>query len=494
MMRRVVSTPSNGALVGGIAQNLTALDCTASSNSSPTQHTFQLQRRSKISTSTAINYVREMMFDNDMTDKMNYYRKRQQDAIEFAEKEREYFESKAVKAIEEARRKEAIDEAEIRHRTGEATPEEKAALEELKMMDGITPGNSYVKSVDAFGDKSVKLMHTFIGSADNRVIQWWENIWWNYIKYIVTKEVLIAKDRYGTKFTVMWNHNRARNESRYSYRVDRNKRHQPYGALHTDDRIWARWMRGHRGQPPTIAEEEYMRKYKKQAMGPNVVGEEEVEDAVIRHIAQLGRSSDLLQELDDEHDYDDSIRRTQPQRDKDRNPEEEQRDRAKKGATWTMGFVRGDLFYNEEETQVMRTEMGHVFRNMEWQDLEYKRQVRKFKAQKPVGKPETNDPRDGDGDPQRHQWERTDLGIPHYDAVPDLSTPEMERLRIENDQLEDERIAIRKELGLTDLGDIREGRDPIDKGYAPFQPPPVSSRWKPKCWEESWGTGGGHRW
>eukprot|EP00164_Ancoracysta_twista_P001412 GFYU01001838.1.p1 GENE.GFYU01001838.1~~GFYU01001838.1.p1 ORF type:complete len:152 (+),score=14.99 GFYU01001838.1:62-457(+) len=131
---------------------------------------------------------------------------------------------------------------------------------------------------------------------------------------------------------------------------------------------------------------------------------------------------------------------------------------------------------------------------MEWQDLEYKRQVRKFKAQKPVGKPETNDPKDGDGDPQRHQWERTDLGIPHYDAVPDLSTPEMERLRIENDQLEDERIAIRKELGLTDLGDIREGRDPIDKGYAPFQPPPVSARWKPKCWEESWGTGGGHRW
>lgn len=438
------------------------------------------QLRGRFNTATVINYAKEMIYTGDKANKLEYAKKRQQDAIEFAAKEREYFEKKAKQSIEDARMREKEKEEEIK-----AIAEGREVPKDNK---------KYVRSVEAFGDNSVKLVHSFIGSADNRVIQWWENLYWNWFRYYVTRELLIAKDRYGTKFTVKWNHIRARNESRYSYRVDKNKRHHPFGALPTDDRIWARWMRGHRGQPPSVAEEEYMRTYKKQAMGPNVVGDEEVEDAVIRNIAQIGRASDTLMELDDKHDYDDSIRRTQPMREKDRKPEEEARDRAKQGATWTLGFVRGDLFYNEEETQLMRQEMGHVFRNREWQELEYKRQVRKWKSQDPINKPKSDNPHDINGDPVRHIWERTDLGIPHHDGVPDLTTPEIERLRIEFEQLEDERLATRKELGLTDLGDIREGRDPIDKGHNPFQPPPVSGRFKPKVWEESWGTGAGHHW
>lgn len=205
----------------------------------------------------------------------------------------------------------------------------------------------------------------------------------------------------------------------------------------------------------------------------------------------------------------------------DTNAEEDEDERSaekrrRAGTSWTVGFARGDLFYNEEEVEVMRSELGHMYRNMEWQNLEYKRQVRVQRRQHPLGKPAegTESPNAPDGPAPRHVWERTDLGIPYHDAVPDLTTPMLERLRTESDQLEDERLALRKELGLTDLGDIREGRDPIvcdgragvmsasdstgrrrEEGEttspAPFQPPPVSTRWKPRCWEEAWGTGGG---
>ncbi|EPY39745.1 hypothetical protein AGDE_04183 [Angomonas deanei] len=355
----------------------------------------------------------------------------------------------------------------------------------------------YVRSIDTFGDKTVRLQHSFSGLGENRIIAWWEYLYWNYIRYFFTQELLIAKDRFGNKFTVTWQFIKGREEQRRMYRRDSNKKHQPYGALATDERLWERWMRGHRGDPPSVAEEEYNREYKKQFFGPMVLENEEVEDSLMRLMAHMNRAQQTFQELDDDQVYGDAHRSQKPLRDTERNPQSETEARAKKkGATWTLGFVRGDLFYNEEETQVMREELGHLFRNMEWQNLEYKRQVRMNKRQNPAGKPAegTTDPNTPDGAPMTHYWERTDLGIPYHDAVPDLTTPELERLHIEADQLEDERLAIRKELGLTDLGDIREGRAPIDKGTKDvLSPPPVSARWKPKVWEETWGTGGGLR-
>lgn len=355
----------------------------------------------------------------------------------------------------------------------------------------------YVKSTAAFGDASVKLQHSFTGLADNRVILWWEDIYWNWLRWFFTGEYLIAKDRYGNKFAVSWLYAKSREERRLAYRKDSNKKHLPYGALPTDERQWERWLRGHRGDPPSVAEEEYLRSYKKQYLGPMVVGDEEVEDTMMRMIAHMHRSQSMMKELDDNQVYTDQDRVLQPLRQAEANPGQEHAAKEKaKGATWTMGFVQGNLFYNEEEAQAMRTEMGHVFRNMEWQELEYKRHIRSNKAQWPVRKPAegTTSPHDGDGDPFLHTWERTDMAVPYHDGVSDLTTPELERLRIEADQLEDERLAIRKELGLTDLGDIREGRPPIKQEQDPYQPPPVNARWKPKTWEEGWGTGGGNRW
>lgn len=55
----------------------------------------------------------------------------------------------------------------------------------------------------------------------------------------------------------------------------------------------------------------------------------------------------------------------QPMRAVELKPDQEVASRAKQGATWTMGFVRGDLFYNEEEAQTMRSELGSMYRAME---------------------------------------------------------------------------------------------------------------------------------
>ncbi|EPY22904.1 hypothetical protein STCU_08055 [Strigomonas culicis] len=454
-----------------------------------------MSARYRLTNSSILSNIRDMADEqNDLTSKMVYLRRRQQDAVAFAVKEKEILAEKAkrqlaeedVRRKKEDRRAALIDEAEELGGPSAADT----------MRDTLDKENApYRRSIDAFSDKSVRLQHSFSGLADNRIIQWWEFAYWNYIRYFFTQELLIAKDRFGNKFTVTWQFIKGREEQRRMYRKDSNKKHQPYGALATDERLWERWMRGHRGDPPSVAEEEYNREYKKQFFGPMVLENEEVEDSLMRIMAHLNRSQQTFQELDDDQVYGDAHRATKPMREMERRPGEEATARGKKGATWTLGFVRGDVFYNEEEAQVMRKELGHLFRNMEWQELEYKRQVRMNKQQHPRGKPAegTTDPNAPDGDAMTHYWERTDLGIPHHDAVPDLTTPELERLRIEADQLEDERWAIRKELGLTDLGDIREGRDPIAKDNCrePFQPPPVSSRWKPKCWEETWGTGSG---
>lgn len=492
----------------------------------------------------------------DLASNYTYAKKRQADALAYAILEKEKLAEKAKRQLQKE------DEEEEEERKKHALLEEAAQLggpaAAERMREKLeADGPSYVKSVKAFGDRSVKLQHNFSGLADNRIIRWYENLYWNYLRYFFTQELLIGKDRFGNKFTVTWQFHKSRGEQRRMYRRDANKKHQPYGALSTDDRLWERWMRGHRAVPPSVAEEEHYRSYKKAFFGAIVVEDEEVEDTLMRLMAHLHRAQSTFQELDEDQVYGDANRATKPLRQTDRSPgmEAEARNR-QRGATWTMGFVRGDLFYNEEETQVMRHELGHLFRNKEWQELEYKRQVRKNKHQPPHGMPhvgansdpykmddsssgknssggsgeggrtgeeedepnmfapkEPIDPNTPDGSPMTHYWERTDLGIPYDAAIPDLTTPALERLHIEADQLEDDRLAIRKELGLMDLGDIREGRDPVipgdvkeminkapeeihhwmktTTGEGPFQPPPVSTRWKPKCWEEPWGTGGG---
>lgn len=405
----------------------------------------------------------------DNTSKLAYARKRQEDAKNWSIMEKEQLARRAKEQLEAEDRK--IEEA----------------------ANGGASKKTYKTSVDAFGEGSIKLQHSFTGDADQRIIRWWEELYYNWIRFFFTGEYLIAKDRYGNKFVTTWYFPKSREERRMCFRKDANKKHQPYGALPTDERQWERWLRCHRGDPPSVAEEEYLRSYKKKYLGPMVVGDEEVEDTMMRMIAHMNRSQMMMQELDKDGVYNDEDRVLQPYRKAENQPKQEHEARAasrKSGATWTLGFVRGDLFYNEQETQTMRTELSHVFRNIEWQELEYKRHIRTTKPQWPVRKPPegTTDPHTPDGEPFRHTWERTDLGVPFHDAVPDLTTPELERLRIEADQLDDDRWAIRKELGLTDLGDIREGRPPIKKEGDLFMPPPVSTRWKPKTWEESWGT------
>ncbi|KAG8348912.1 hypothetical protein ERJ75_000421400 [Trypanosoma vivax] len=483
--------------IGGF---VTGVHAATSLLSQPPASNFSLcGRRHRLTISTVLSGLKDAIDEkNDLASKLVYARRRQQDAIAWAVKEKELLAAKAKRQLEEETQRLEEEEKletylqEVRERSGpEAAEEVQRQMKEKRNKDA-----PYTRSIDAFGDKSVKLQHSFSGLADNRIIAWWELLYWNYIRFFFTQERLIAKDRFGNKFTVTWQFQKGREEQRRMYRKDSNKRHLPYGSLATDDRLWERWMRGHRGDPPSVAEEEHCRNYKKDYFGPMILEDEEVEDALMRIMAHMNRSQQTFQELDDDQVYGDAHRATKPLRQAEHQPHVEHDQKAKRGATWTLGFVRGDLFYNEEEVEVMRTELGHVFRNMAWQELEYKRQVRMNKKQHPVRKPTSDDPNAPDGEPFVHYWERTDLGIPYHDAVPDLTTPELERLRIETDQSEDERLAIRKELGLMDLGDIREGRSPIDKPGArdPFQPPPVSSRWRPKCWEEAWGTGVGNKW
>lgn len=368
--------------------------------------------------------------------------------------------------------------------------------------DGFTPKaakanptkpTSYKRSRDAFADRAIALKTSFAGAASARDVTYWENIYFNYIRYFWTREALVGKDRYGNRFTVRWYFLRERQEERRMYRVDKDKQHHPYGALPTDSRLWEAWMRKWRHDPPTNEEDEYQRRKVRENLGVHVVGDEEVEDATMRALAHTKQSSAMMKELDNNDEYGKKSIVNTDARAKENNPGQEH------DSTWSTAVVRGDLFYNEEETEVLRNNLAHMFRDKEWQSLELKRQVRLRKQKKPVRKPDLpagtsqDIPADiGDGEAMDHQWDRTDSGVPFGNGVSELTTPELEKLRAECDALEEERIALRKELGLTDIGDFREGRPAVDKGYDPYQPPPTSTRWKPKCWSESWGVGGGH--
>ncbi len=251
-------------------------------------------------------------------------------------------------------------------------------------------------------------------------------------------------------------------------------------------------MRRWRYDPPTPEEDEYNRLRRREHLGVHVVGDEEVEDTTMRALAHTKQSQMQMRELDNNEDYGKNMMGSTDLRGKENNPAKEL------DATWSAAVVRGDIFYNEEETETLRNTIATMFRDREWQELELKRQVRLKKQKNPVRRPVyktvagSDDVEMVDGEPMDHQWDRTDSGVPFGGGVSELTTPELEKLKAECDALEEERIALRRELGLTDTGDYREGRAPVDKGYDPFQPPPTSTRWKPKCWAESWGAGGGH--
>jgi hypothetical protein len=363
---------------------------------------------------------------------------------------------------------------------GSVDDAEAAAGEEL-------PKTGYRRSADLFKAQRVVLEESFAGEYDAQKIKWWETVWWNYIKYIYTRDILIGKDRFGNRFTASWYYIRTRHEVRKCHRIDKKKQFQPYGALPTDDRLWESWLRGWRNDPPTIEECEAVRKRRSKNMGVHKMDDEEVEDACVRLLTSTKSGSAYMNELDEDQKYSNRVLMDTDQRQKEASVA------ADWDGTWTAGFIRGDQFYNEEEVENMRSTMSHMYRDREWQALEMKRQTRFRKAPNPIGRPDDDDMDSpfAKGQPLTHDIDRTDSHVPMHQGIADLTTPELEKLRAECDALEDERLALRKELGLSDVADFREGREAVDRGYDPFQPPPTSGRWKPQCWQESWGVGGG---
>ena len=345
------------------------------------------------------------------------------------------------------------------------------------------PPPKYKRSREAFAHKTVTLTKSYSGSSEATEVSTLER-WYFALRFFFTREKFVGKDRFGNCFFARWYFYRTRHEERRCYRKDRDKRHQPYGALPTDSRLWEAWQRNFRHDPPTREEEEFFREKKRERMGPHVMEDETVEDAIVRSFAHTNAASPILQELDPDDSFNKFLD-SNHHRWKDQHPEI--------GGSWTVGFVRGDVFYNEEQTETMRETLQHMFRDREWQVLEMKRQSRLRRAKPPAGKPPDGvfDPKEAQDltNPQQFSWldYRPDNAVSFDLGIPDITTPELEKLRYECDALEDERLALQKELGLTDLGDMRDGRAPIDKGYDPFQPPPTSKRWKPKCWGEAWG-------
>ena len=412
--------------------------------------------------------VRDFKFETDAEydpmNRSNYLKKRQEDAIAYAIKEKELLQKMAM---------DRVKDDEYENSRGE---------------------RRYQRSIERFPMKK-KITKSYTGLAENRVIQLWENIWYNYVKYFFNGKTLIGKDRYGNRFFSQWNFTRSRQEARFCYRCEAHLKASPYGTDMLDDKLWVRWLKHHRGDPPTVAEEEFNRAFRKDYSGPIIHQNDEVEDALMRASAQVPEMGPFYGERDPEQEFDNNHRTMKPERmiQQDLNPGHEMSEREKGGqgkarGTWHQGLVRPDLFYNEEETEAMKSEIHHMFRSMEWQELEYKRQVRMRKAQKPHGLAENAfEDTDAKGEPMQQIWERMDVGIPYHDAVPDLSSPELERLRLETEQLDDHRLAIRIELGLTDLGDIREGRPPIDKGEEPYRRP-LTKDYKPRVWDEAWGS------
>ena len=308
----------------------------------------------------------------------------------------------------------------------------------------------------------------------------------------------MGKDRYGTIFTARYSFMKERYEARFAYRKDPEKRFTPYGQLPTDDRLWESWLRRWRSDPPTPEESEVARHVIKSKMGAFNLGNEDYEDAVVRVLAHAPGSDTLLGDTDKDGKY--TAQSLGLQNSEDRNIIDRrlaERDPVHEAhVTWTGSFVRGDIFYNEEEHEILRTGLSAMYRDREWQALEVKRQARSREAPWTTNRPAAKDHKTGElwagtQEPPKFFFRRSDNGIPFDLAVPDLTTPELEKLRAECEGLEQERLAIRKELGLTDLGDVREGRGhvlPDDPTRGPFQPPPTSKRWKPQCWQETWGS------
>jgi hypothetical protein len=433
---------------------------------------------------TIRDFKHETDADYDTRHRPTYAKKRQEDAIAFSIKERELLEKQTLLRLKN---------------------------EQHEQSKGERP---YQRSIERFPERR-KITRSHAGTAENRIIQTWENIWYNWIRYFFKLELLIAKDRYGNRFFSKWNFYRPRQEVRMCFRADKSMDHIPYGQDPEDDQQWLRWMKHHRGEPPTVAEEEHLRKSKKEASGPLVHEHESFEDAWARAVAQVPEMGGVFDDKDFQTQEQDSLHRTvkparmreqenmDPSDELGKREQESGTDQGAKGVkpkgTWHQVFTRPDLFYNEEESDVLRSEVQHMFRSMEWQQLEYKRQVRVRNAQPPHGMPEDVwehgdvDAATKAAEPLKMIWERIDLGIPYHDAVPDLSSPELERMRLEADQLEDHRLAFRLELGLTDLGDIREGRPPIDKGEEPYRRP-LSKKYKPKVWDEQWGQASFRGW
>ena len=380
---------------------------------------------------------------------------------------------------------------------GKAKPLKRSDFEEFEEKGKPKPGTGaaeerqmdeaarkdYVRSTEFFANKTVKLNQSFAGSEDARIITPWERIWWDYVRFYWTYETLAGKDRFGNVFVRRWFFYRGRNETRKMYRKDKDKRHQPYGAIPTDSKLWEAWLRTWRHDPPTPEEEETFRKKAKRHVGPHSLGDEAFEDTLVRTAAHTTHANATLQELDKEETYNKFLYHFDDLRKKDGSPHKE-------ASTWTAGFVRGDYFYNEEEVETMRTNLSHLFRDREWQTLEMKRQTRMRKQPTLPHMPDDyTDPNSYQGDPVSHYYDRIDGGVPCVDGVEQLTTPEIQKLRVEVDALDEERTLLRRELGLTDLTDFRDGRAPIVKDSPTYAPDPVSKRWKPQCWGESWGTG-----
>jgi hypothetical protein len=412
--------------------------------------------------------------DEDYSNKEIYRRRRQAEAIEWAKREQEMNAERIKRGLrdvdKEVERQDKINRGEY------------------------VDGPKYRRSVDVFADKSRwHTKETFSGSADARIILWWEEIYYNWMRFFFTKEELIGKDRFGNRFVVRWEFYKKSEEYRACYRIDPKEKWHPYGGLISDDRAWEQWVRGRRGLPPTVAEEEYSKTERKRKLGPMVHEGEHLEDAamrILRHMPLSGVQMPNIDVQDRNQELPGPLDAFAPHRKGEKaDPELElkQRDKFHK-ATWTEGFIRGDVFYNEEETEILRSEIGDVFRSMRWAELEYKRQTRQVKAQPPVKRP---DPATGEPAPFLHYTPRTDSYIPHVDAVPDLTSPVLERLILESQQYEDERLATRKELFLMDLGDVREGRGAALKDHDLYRPPPPSTRWRPQTWEETWGSSSG---
>eukprot|EP00760_Papus_ankaliazontas_P035271 PhM_4_TR7720/c0_g1_i1/m.56145 len=344
----------------------------------------------------------------------------------------------------------------------------------------------YVKSTDAYAHKRKVLSRKYAGETSKQYIKTWEDVFYNKIRFMYTHEKLIGKDRWGNRFFIRAHYVKKRGEERMCRRVDRSLAHQPYGALPVDDRLWERWMRGWRGAPPTPEESENFRRQRKRNMGPRTIGDEEGEDALMRNLAHLHAGAAYANELDPDQDTNNFLN-SQDKRTRDGRPD----------SPWTMGFSKGDLFYNEEEVEVMRGNLEGTFRDKYWQALEMERhrldeisKELKLNNGKPTTYPKLNE-EDNEPQPFMERPVRPDRGQPYFEAKSELKTPELERLRLEVEHMEQDRHRVRKELGLTDISDEKEGREPADPGPTPFAPGQTSARWKPKCWHEPWGQGGG---